>query len=409
MLKRIFSTSIYSIASRFFSTATSLVIIFFISRLMDPESLGRYGIAFFFFQLFIVFSYFGLEVFVGKEVAYKRDNPVSLNALFNELLSATLWGLLISLALLSIALFFYHRISPSLLFLAMLAGVFYGLERNLGGFLLGRERMGVDAVFMALSFFLTLALIWFYRDQLTIERIFLIRTSTLALGVTGRGIYVLRGLHGFKFRWHFEHFKEVKYYWNFTFLVFLERQADLFLLSLFIDQGVLGGYFLSLRIYLTINLLIEVLAQSLTPFLSRVFRGKEEVGLKRFIARMFPLSMGFGIILAALLFVSRGFLISLFNKSLVAETAPFLAVLSLAVPFKVGAYMLGAVLSSSKYQKLRFSINLVTTVLYLLVLAVAIPVFSAPGAVFARAGFEVFTFLGSVYFVLKVVKKEDSL
>ncbi|MCK5056756.1 MAG: oligosaccharide flippase family protein, partial [Candidatus Aminicenantes bacterium] len=365
MIKRIFSTSFFSVASRFFSTGTSLLIIFFISKFMDTKSLGRYGIAFFFFQLFIVTSYLGLEVFLGKEVAYRREEPGMLRKLFNETLIATLYGSLFSFVLMAFFFIFYRKIDSPLFTVILFAGILYGLERNLGGFLLGKEKVHIDTLYMFLSLLVTAALIFLFRNNLDIAKIFLIRVFSLSVGVTGRIFAIIkdnkrspaqrdfreRGLPGRRKQRRFTHFREIKFFWFFTGFTFLERQADLFILSLFIDEKILGGYFLSLRIYLTVNLLIEVLAQALTPFISRVFRGKEAVDLKTFFKYLFLISLFTGILLGLLLYFTRDFIIALFNKNLIPSSSPYLAILAFVVPFKVGTYILGSIMSSSQYQK----------------------------------------------------------
>ncbi|MCK4762711.1 MAG: oligosaccharide flippase family protein [Candidatus Aminicenantes bacterium] len=404
MLKRIFSAAFFSVASRFFSTGTNLIIIFFISRFLDADSLGQYGIAFFFFQLFIVTSYFGLEVFLGKEVAHKREKPGSLSELFSETLSAAIYGTIISLFLMLVFVIFYHRMDFTLMVLALAAGILYGLERNLGGFLLGREKVHIDAFYMFLSLLVTVVLILIYRDSLNIPKIFLIRVFSLLIGVTGRVFAIAKDLPFVRLQKKIAHFREIKFFWFFTGFTFLERQADLFVLSLFIDEKILGGYFLSLRIYLTVNLLIEVVAQALTPFISRVFRGKEAVGFRTFFNYLFFTSLLVGIILGAGLFFTRDFIISLFNENLIPDSSSYLVILAFVVPFKVSIYMLGSILSSSRYQKARFYISLFTTLSFVISLIFLVESYSVFGAVYARAGLEVLTFFVSLIFVIRITK-----
>ncbi|MFC2155733.1 MATE family efflux transporter [Acidobacteriota bacterium] len=411
MLKRIFSTSFFSIVSRFFSTGTSLLIIFFISKFMDTKSLGRYGIAFFFFQLFIVTSYLGLEVFLGKEVSYRRGEPGMLRKLFNETLIATLFGSLLSFALMTMFYVFYRKIDLTLFTVVLFAGILYGLERNLGGFLLGKEKVHIDTFYMFLSLLLTAALILLYKDNLDITKIFLIRVFSLLAGVIGRFFALVKDNEDFSKqqdfpKWKFSRFKEIKFFWFFTIFTFLERQADIFMLSLFIDEQILGGYFLSLRIYLTVNLLIEVLAQALTPFISRVFRGKEAVDFKTFFKYLFIISLFTGIMLGLLLFFTRDLIIALFNKGLIPNSSSYLAILAFLVPFKVGSYILGSIMSSSQYQKARFYISLFTTLFFVISLTLFVNFYSALGAIYARAIFEVLVYLISLIFVYNFLKKK---
>jgi len=361
----------------------------------------------------------GLEVFLGKEVAYRREEPGMLRKLFNETLIATLYGSLLSFALMVIFSIFYRKIDFPLFTAVLFAGILYGLERNLGGFLLGKEKVHIDTFYMLLSLFITAALILLFKDNLDITKIFLIRVFSLLIGVAGRFCAIVKGtkdslkqrnfpeqnLADVRKPWKFTRFREIKFFWFFTIFTFFERQADLFILSLFIDEKILGGYFLSLRIYLTVNLLIEVLAQALTPFISRVFRGKENIDFKTFFKYLFSISLFTGILLGLILYFSRDLIIGLFNKNLIPSSSPYLAILAFVVPFKVGSYILGSIMSSSQYQKARFYINLFTTLVFLISLILFVNFYSAFGAVYARALFEVLTYVISLIFVYNFLKK----
>ncbi|MCI0471809.1 MAG: hypothetical protein L0Y73_09135, partial [Candidatus Aminicenantes bacterium] len=330
MIKRIFTTSFYSVVARFFSTGTSLFIIFFISRFLNEQALGLYGIAFFFFQLFAVISYQGLDVFFGKEAAGKREDGGDLAKLGSEFLASILYGVVISLILFLVFHLFYHKIGFTLLFLSLLTGILYALERNLGGFLLGKERVAVDAFYMFISFITMAALLLVFRDNISLEKIFLLRIVSFAIGVLGRWWAVAKSIPLKKITWKLKYFGETRFYWFLVICVFAERHIDIFILSFFIAEAQLGGYFLSLSIYRTICLLIEVLAQAFTPFISRIFQGKENINFRRFVNYLFVGSLASGILLGLLLFLARDFIVMVFNKNLVVSCSSFLMILSFA-------------------------------------------------------------------------------
>ncbi len=372
---------------------------------MDGKALGVYGIAFFFFQLFTVVSYKGLDVFFGKEVAHKRGKPDELSPLINEFLVSIVYGATISgLAMLGFSLF-YHKINFTLLLLSLLTGILYALERNLGGFLLGKEKVAIDAFYMFLSFLFVLGGLLFFKQTITIEKIFLVRIGSFALGVFGRWFAVKANIPLAKITWKLKHFAEIRFYWLLVLCVFAERHIDIFILSFFIKEELLGGYFLSLSIYRTMSLGIEVVAQALTPFISRVFQGKEAISFRRFINILFVFSLLLGIIMGSVLLFTREWIVQLFNENLVASCSPFLKILAFAVPLKVVIYILGSIMSSTTYQKARFYINLVAVVLFIIALPVTIHYLSALGAVWTRAGFEVAVFAASCYFAFFTLQK----
>lgn len=407
MFNRIFSTSFYSIVSRFFSTGITLFIIFFISRFLNKQALGLYGIAFFFFQLFAVLSYQGLDVFLAKEVAFKRESPADLSKLGNEFMVSIVFGTTFSVLLMLVFNLFYHKIGFTLMVLSLLAGVLYALERNLGGILLGKEKVSLDAFYMIISFFFVVGLLLLIKGKISIEIIFLVRILSLAIGVVGRWAAVSIHMPVKKISRKLEFFAETRFYWFLVLCVFAERHADIFILSFFIKEELLGGYFLSLSIYRTMCLLVEVLAQALTPFISRVYQGRENIKFHSFIYSLFLVSLIFGLLLGGFLFLFRDFMVFLFNKNLVATCSPFLKILSFLIPLKVVIFMLGSVLSSTIYQRVRFYIYLYASILFVVLLPVMIRSFAALGAIYARIFFEVLVLAATSYFIFRKAAREN--
>ncbi len=184
MIRRILSTSTYSLFSRFFLTASNLYFIFFISRYMEKEDLGTYGILFFFFQLFSFLSSMNLYLFFGKEIANVKEDSKSWTKYFHEFISVTILGFFFSLLFLCLFGLTYTKINFTLLLLTFIAGVLLGMERNLGGIILGREKMNVEFYANFFSFFFIISLLiskqsFFY----SLEKIFILRIITLTISI----------------------------------------------------------------------------------------------------------------------------------------------------------------------------------------------------------------------------------
>jgi O-antigen/teichoic acid export membrane protein len=62
-------------------------------------------------------------------------------------------------------------------------------------------------------------------------------------------------------------------------------------------------------------------------------------------------------------------------------------------------------MSSSQYQKVRFYISQFTTLFFVVSLVILVKFYSAIGAVYARAAFEVVVYMISLIFVYAVMKK----
>ena len=404
MLKRILTTSFFSIISRFFSMGTNLFLIFFISRYLSLKELGEYSIVFFFFQMFIVMSYFGMEVYLGREVSLKRKDNSSLNKIFSEFLDTLIYGSVLAFIFMLICALCYGEISLILIVLSYLNGVLFGLERNLGAYLLGKERVYIDAKYNVFSFIIVVGLAIFFRNELNIVLIFSFRFISIFIGVFGRYFYIKKDITNINLAFKIKNFKEISSFWFLTILVFMERQIDILILSFFIGKELLGSYYLALRIFFTVNLLIEVISHSLTPFISRSFCGKEQIDFRKILNLIFVLILFSGIFLGSILFMLRDFLISIFNKEFISECSPYLALLAIAVPFKVGRNLLGSILSSSKHQNTRFKINLIATIIFILSLPVFVSLFFTTGAIISRLIIEILIFSAYFYFVYFVIR-----
>ena len=406
MIKRILNTFFFSVISRFFSMGTNLFIIFFISRFMSPHDLGEYSIVFFFFQMFIVISFLGLPGYLSKEVALKKNDRDGLEKIFSEFLTVVFYGGILTLLVLVVFLLFFKKIDFSPLFLSYIAGVLFGLEQNLGAFILGKEKAHIDSIYTVLSFFITVFLIIIFKNDLSILLIFIIRSISLLIGIVGRFVYILKEIPDFKFTATIKNFKEIGFFWLTVIFDFFERQIDIFILSFFIGKELLGSYYLAMRIFFTVNLIVEVVAQSLTPFISRSFKGRENLEFKKFIDIIVTISVFSGIVLGGFLFIFKDFLISIFNSEYILECSPYLAVLAFAVPFKVGRNMLGAIMSSANFQNVKYKINLFATIIFILSLPLSIVTYSTIGGVFSRLVIEIIIFSLYFYYIFFFVKRK---
>ena len=409
MIKRIFKTSVFSIASRFFITSTNLSIIYFITKNLNERELGIYGIAFFFFQFFSSFSSMGMHIYIGKEVASLRENNNEIVNIFKEFVRASFYGILSSLILILISLIFYNKLSVELLIISFVAGFLLGFEKNLGGFLLGKELMGREAIINSVEFIIVFLSLFFVFKPIFISviSIFILRIIALLFGIILR-IITLRDMISFKLsNLKFKVFKEVKFYWFSTISYLFFRQVDVFILSFYFSKSIIGEYFLSIRIFLAIGILSEVISLALTPFISRVFNNKEKISLSKFRNIIFFSSLIIGVLLGFLLFVLKDFFISIFNKTMIENCSPYLSILSIAIPFRFSIYILGAFMSSSKYQNVRLYINIAGSILFVVSVLVLIIPFSVNGAIYSKILTEVFLFISYFYFVFFKLKQNN--
>ncbi|MBN1196490.1 MAG: oligosaccharide flippase family protein [Candidatus Aminicenantes bacterium] len=398
MLKRLFNISVFVSLSRALTTGTNLGVMFFVSRYLDAESLGIYSICFAVMYLVYALTSFNLEVVLSKEAAVTRGYLQQMQNLFANTLTTAAVGLAFSIPVWGIAQWIYADVPAGLLALSTACGLLLGLDMNLNGFLLGLERAQIETVMNLGSSLVLLLPLVIWSDQIELAGVFALRATGSTLGI-GMKAVVLRpfwrkGIRLPRFNW----FRRIRYYWFDHIAGYFLRQADILLLSLFVDLKELGVYFLALRIYLAVGILAEVGTRSLIPFFSRTYHGLESLAMGKLLRHMLLIFTGCGILLGIILALSGGWLISLFRPA-IDTGGLWLRWLALAIPLRMGKFTLSAFMSSSRYQKQQFLIHLAgagTLILLTLILGVF---FSASGVLAARLLSETFGFVLAIVVV----------
>jgi O-antigen/teichoic acid export membrane protein len=410
MLKRIIKTSVYSVASRGFLTLTNLIIMFSISHGLGEAKLGVYSITAFFYYLFAFLTSFELTTYFGKEIAHRRDRLEEIKKLFGEMATTFLVGLGISLLVLLGLVIFYTQIDASLLLIAAFSGIIFGFEKNLAGVLLGEEKMQYEFLSQVAAFVMVAVPVFFYVGDLDIAGVYFLRigASVVCIGIRGYFIRIVKLLEKKYVSVKSYNWKEINFFSASGFSFFVQHHIDLFILSFLISRELEGAYFLALRIFLAFSLLAEMTAFALTPYISRSYRGKDSNarGFDIFYTRMFHIQLGLGVGAAVVLFFTRNFLATFFagenNPELVSH---FLLYFSFFVFFRFVSYYTGNVLTSTRFQDIRFYILISSAALMILLEIVLGKLFSVYGVIYARAIVEAFIFIAYLVAVTKVRKK----
>jgi len=410
MIKRILRSSVSSIASRFFITVTNLFIIYYISRRLGNAELGNYGIAFF-FQMFVsTVSSFSLYLFYGKEFARYGEKSSGESDLVSEFVTISVMGLILALVSPFAIFLLYKKITFSLIILSCLGGYILGVERNLGGFLLGKEEMPFESLSNFLSLLMVVVpLLLFPHFFHSVERILLLRIFSLG-GAMGVKLVYVRGMFDFKkIRVRLSSFSEIKYYWFSGISSSILREADVFILSFFIDKSMLGGYFLALRIFYAFGTIAEVISAALTPFISSSYLKRADGEFRRFNRYMVPVFTFLALIFSILLLVSRNFILQQFSPENLVETGRYLFYFSFLLFFRFISFSTGIILTSADLQKARFAVMFTASVIILVLEIVLGSVLGIEGILISRGAAELFIFFMFGYYVNRLIKGEESL
>jgi O-antigen/teichoic acid export membrane protein len=409
MIKTILSNSFYTGISRGFLTLANLFLIYFIGNFLHDWDLGTYTLVFFFSQLYDLLTEMGLSIFIGKEISRQNDK---IKPIFNEFIIATLFGAGICLVLFAVSAVFYTKLNTSCHLLALLVGIFSGAERNLTGFLLGKEKMNIEALINGLVFIVLITSLLQLKSVIALPMVLLIRFATIFIGIIIRLFILLRKwvpFPGFSFTLLF--YKESQFYWYMNFSAFIFRQIDLFLLSFYIGTVMLADYFLAVRIYIALGIIAEVFSFALTPTISCSFYHQSQKQFRHFCNKILGYSWLLGIGLGLGLFLAKDLILNIMSQHDTQQSSLYLLVFSFFIPIRVISLSLGALLSSSHYQKQRFIATVTTSIFFILLLIVGIWFFSVWGAVWAKVISELvlcLLYFYLVYFKMNSVKENDS-
>lgn len=402
MIKRILKTSFFSVGSRGLLTLINLIIMFSVSHGLGEKKLGVYSISNFIYYLFAFFTSFELTTYFGKEVAHQRDRVEEIKRLVGEIGTTFIIGMGISVLVLFFLLLFYHEIDTPVLLISIVSGAIFGIEKNLSGILLGKEKMQFEFISQLVAFVITAVPVLIWVKELDIVGIYLLRIAASVVSLLVRGFFVR--LHQYIEKVYislkYYNWKEITFFSTAGFSYFIQHHFDLFVLSFLISKELLGAYFLALRIYLAFCLIAEMTSFAFTPYISRVYRKKEPGKLNEF-RHFYKNTILVGVFLGALssliLFFTRDFLVSFFTKENPRLASKFLLYFSFFLFFRFVSYFTGNILTSTRYQEIRFYI-LISSALLMMGLEFLLGHFlSVMGIIYSRAVMELFIFIA--YFI----------
>lgn len=415
MLKRIIKTSFYSVSSRGLLTFTNLIIMYSISHGFEDggKKLGIYSISAFLYYLFSFLTSFELTIYFGKEVAHQRDRSGELKRLVGEVATTFFIGLALSLVLLFFLLLLYKEIDTPILLIATASGIVFGIEKNLSGLLLGKEKMQFEFISQVIAFAMVAVPVFLVVKKLDITGVYLLRLAASVSTIILRAYFAdiknyldkirINGKSIKAYNW-----KEIRFFSASGFSYFIQHHFDLFILSFLISKELEGAYFVALRIYLAFCLLAEMTSFALTPYISRVYRRKESNAVKDFqgfYKKILLVGILLGALASVILFFTRDMLVSIFTKQNTQLSSDLLFYFSFFLFFRFVSYYTGNVLTATRFQNIRFYILISSAILMIGLEFLLGFLLSLKGIIYSRAAMELFIFVAYLIAIAKVRHK----
>jgi O-antigen/teichoic acid export membrane protein len=378
-----------------------------VSHGLGEEKLGVYSISAFIYYLFSFLTSFELTTYFGKEMAHQRDRIGEVKKLVGEISTTFIIGLGISVLLLFFLLLFYQKIDTPVLLISIVSGAIFGIEKNLSGILLGKEKMQFEFISQAVAFVIVAVPVFIWVKKLDISGIYSLRIAASAVTILMRGFFVRINQYMGKVYISLKYYnwKEITFFSASGFSYFIQHHFDLFILSFLISKELEGAYFLALRIYLAFCLLAEMTSFALTPYISRIYRKKEAKKMSdfhSFYKKILLVGVLLGALASVILFFTRDILVSLFTKENPQLISDFLCYFSFFLFFRFVSYYTGNILTSTQYQNIRFYI-LISSALLMMGLELLLGhFFSVMGIIYSRAVMELFIFIAYIIAIAKL-------
>lgn len=383
-------------------SATTLILTYAISHGLGVERLGVFSLTFFYYYLFAFLTSFELTLYLGRESAHNRDKGFEIKKLVEETAASFFLGLGISLIILIYLIFFHKPFDTSLIIVTGISGIILGIEKNQGGFLLGREEMHVEFIVQLISFVIVNIPVLLIIKSLDIVGIYLLRIAASLLSIIIRWLFSgMRGQVDFRsLHIRFHNAKEILYFSVSGLCYFIQYHIDIFILSFFVTVDREGAYFTALRVFSALCMLPEVTSFALTPYISRVYREKETgiySNFKKFYRKLMLWGVILGFLFSGSLFLLRHRAAYFFTQEATFEVARFIGYFSILLFFRFVSYYTGTLLSATRFQNIRFYIMIVSSVLMVGVGFLMAGKFNEMGILYTRAVMEVGIFIA--YFI----------
>jgi O-antigen/teichoic acid export membrane protein len=386
---------------------------FSVSHGLGEKKLGIYSISAFLYYLFSFLTSFELTTYFGKEVAHQRDRSGELKKLVGEVATTFFIGLALSVVLLFFLLVLYKEIDTPVLLIAAASGVVFGLEKNLSGLLLGKEKMQFEFISQVIAFVMVAVPVFLLVKELDITGIYLLRLAASVSTIILRAYFaeiknyldkIPINVNAIKtYNW-----KEIRFFSASGFSYFIQHHFDLFILSFLISREQEGAYFVALRIYLAFCLLAEMTSFALTPYISRVYRRKESNAVndfQGFYKKILLVGILLGALASVILFFTRDMLVSIFTKQNTQLSSDLLFYFSFFLFFRFVSYYTGNILTATRFQDIRFYILISSAALMIGLEFLLGFLLSLKGIIYSRAAMELFIFVAYLIAMAKVRHK----
>lgn len=402
-----FKQSFLLISSDIISKIVLFLFQIVLARQLGPESFGTYAIVITFSAMFIVFSNYGLDVLVARDIANAKENsskylknllllkiPISAITIFAMFAVAILSGyssdvvIFMVFASISTISLSYNRL-------------FFGFFRAYG---ILRYEAFITTVDRGVSSFLGIGLVVTGFGLMSI----FFSASVISIGSAWISYYILKNQfissphHSFELQFVKKIAKEAAPLLLLAIFSVIYFQIDVIILSFMKGDEAVGLYSSVMRLLSLFQFIPGAVVGVLLPLMSQHFMNKD----KRLVnsLRKGSLYMAIlGISAASFIFLFANQLVEVFYSNKFLGAVPALKILILSLPFYLVNPILGNFLIACNSQKLPVFSVAITSLINIVFNIILIPKYSFTGAAVSKFISEIFLFLIQGYFSIALL------
>lgn len=406
--KTIARNSAYMFAGNVFKKAVSFVITILVARYLGVEDYGKLSFAIGFVALFTIFTDFGAQTLINREIARNKEKVnryVSNTILLKIGLSAVLFIILKA----AMAILSYERQTQNLVYLAAGVQVIQSLGNPFGAAFRGYEKLQYSAITISMQivFKLLLALIIIGTGK-GIKELLIAYIFAEVLGFVSNFTFYHTKIRRFGFEWDWNFAKEIfrksiPFGVAALFMVLYDK-IDITMLSKMVQNPdmVIGGYSAAYNLLWAFEFIPISIGAAVYPYASKAYLHAKEK-FKKVFEKLFayyfyltiPLGVGTTILATDIMRMLYG------EEYLFASLA--LQILIWSVLFKFQMYTFGIVLNSMNKEVSTMKATMISLGTNVALNLVLIPKYSFIGASIATVAAE------AVYFVYAFIVVRKSL
>ena len=399
---------IYNVLKTCSSILFPLITFPYISRVLQPESLGRLRFSSSFVEYFSLISMLGLGTYAIRECSAVKENKEELNIVASQLMSINIITTVIAYILLFIALLFWKKLD-SYRFLIIL----YSLKlifASLGADWLNSAMEDFGYITLRTVAFQFIALILMFSFVKTKEDYIFYAIISLisSTGASILNIWYRRKYCNISFTFNIpwkKHLSPILYLFVMHLSVIIFNNTDITMLGIFKGDKEVGLYSTAHKIMVLAAHVVQSIIVVLIPRLSGLFANKDYARINVLLRKLLSFNIMLGLPITIGIILTAKDIMAVVGGGRFIEAAPILQIMVLCFAFSLvgGSFLGNAILIPTKQEKYYMIVCLITAFCNIILNYIFIPSYGAIAAAATTA------FNGFLVFVLLLFKVDKNI